>query len=100
MSARHGIALAPTNEKQISRERPIWFTGSVGDDFDTVGGTVAAFECGGTRVHRHVPANSVGIALGMIGGVEVSHAQARRRPTISFSTLPVMKATLAGRSAS
>src|SRR5438128_9018256 len=98
MAARDGIAVCPTDEKQIRPEWLALLSAVVGDDLDAVRCAVAALESGRPVVHRHVPTDRVGISFGVIGGNESAH-QCARLPTSSLNTLPVRNATLAGRSA-
>lgn len=70
-----------------------------GDDLDAVRESVRPFERRRAIMDSHVAAYRVRVPFGMIGRTELAGHQFLR-PTISRKTLPVMKATFAGRSAS
>src|SRR6478672_4831056 len=99
MSARNRITVTPAHEQQIRAEWFSFVSTLVGYDLDGVGRAVASLESGRTIVHRHVPADGVGVSLGVIGGYESAHRQRPRLPSSSLNTLPVRNATLAGLSA-
>jgi hypothetical protein len=101
MSARDRVTLTPAHEQQIGSEWSGAVTAGIRYDFHTVRCAVTPLERGGAIVNSHVTADSVRVALGMIGGKESSHFYlGRRLPTISLNRFPVKNATFAGRSAS
>src|SRR5690348_16465444 len=101
----------PAYEQQIGRVglRPV--RGSIRDDLGAVRKAVGALERRRPIMHGNIASEGVGVTLRVVGLPEASHRRLPQGPlalgtcrwlprlTSSRNTLPVMKATFAGRSA-